>query len=154
MECLGPIAWPRWRVRRRPSVVAKQRVEGSREEKSPITSVPRAVGCLSCPTQNRLWKGTPTKGIAKVTQLCPTLCNPMDSTAYQAPPSMKFFQARVLEWGAIAFSRLIFASYYFEGSDLLLFSSLYFFLWSSIKIPKKKVVQNLPEVLIQVLKKS
>ena len=76
------------------------------------------------------------------------------TAAYQAPPSMKFFQARILEWGAIAFSRLIFASYYFEGSDLLLFSSLYFFLWSSIKIPKKKVVQSLPEVLIQVLKKS
>ena len=99
MECLGPIAWPRWRVRRRPSVVAKQRVEGSREEKSPITSVPPAVGCLSCPTQNRLWKGTPTKGIAKVTQLCPTLCNPMDSTAHG------ILQASILEWVAIPFSR-------------------------------------------------
>ena len=76
------------------------------------------------------------------------------TAAYQAPPSMGFFQARVLEWGAIAFSRLIFASYYLEGSDMLLFSSLYFFLWSSIKIPKKNVVQSLPEVLIQVLKKS
>ena len=28
--------------------------------------------------------------------------------AYQAPPSMGFFQARVLEWGAIAFSRFVF----------------------------------------------
>ena len=27
------------------------------------------------------------------------------TAAYQAPPSMGFFQARVLEWGAIAFSR-------------------------------------------------
>ena len=26
------------------------------------------------------------------------------TAAYQAPPSMRFFQARVLEWGAIAFS--------------------------------------------------
>ena len=26
------------------------------------------------------------------------------TAAYQAPPSMGFFQARVLEWGAIAFS--------------------------------------------------
>ena len=33
-KCLGPIAWPRWHIR--PSVVAKQRVEGSREEKSPL----------------------------------------------------------------------------------------------------------------------
>ena len=30
------------------------------------------------------------------------------TTAYQAPPSMGFFQARVLEWGAIAFSGLLF----------------------------------------------
>ena len=29
------------------------------------------------------------------------------TAAYQAPPSMGFFQARVLEWGAIAFSGLI-----------------------------------------------
>ena len=27
------------------------------------------------------------------------------TVAYQAPPSMGFFQARILEWGAIAFSR-------------------------------------------------
>ena len=26
------------------------------------------------------------------------------TVAYQAPPSMGFFQARILEWGAIAFS--------------------------------------------------
>ena len=26
------------------------------------------------------------------------------TAAYQAPPSMGFFQAKVLEWGAIAFS--------------------------------------------------
>ena len=38
-----------------------------------------------------------------VTQLCPTLCDPMD----HSPPSSSahgIFQARVLEWGAIAFS--------------------------------------------------
>ena len=28
------------------------------------------------------------------------------TAAYQAPPSMGFFQARVLEWGAIAFSEV------------------------------------------------
>ena len=43
------------------------------------------------------------------------------TAAYQAPPSMGFFQARVLEWGAIAFSDqpglgLIFLSR--EGRDL------------------------------------
>ena len=40
----------------------------------------------------------------EVAQLCPTLCNPMDCS----PPASSIhgiFQARVLEWGAIAFSR-------------------------------------------------
>ena len=38
-----------------------------------------------------------------VAQLCPTLCDPMDCS----PPGFsvhEIFQARVLEWGAIAFS--------------------------------------------------
>ena len=38
-----------------------------------------------------------------VAQLCPTLCDPMDCS----PPGSSIhgiFQARVLEWGAIAFS--------------------------------------------------
>ena len=33
----------------------------------------------------------------KVTQSCPTLCNPMDSTAHG------ILQARILEWVAIPF---------------------------------------------------
>ena len=39
----------------------------------------------------------------KVAQSCPTLCDPMD---YSLPGSSVhgIFQARVLEWGAIAFS--------------------------------------------------
>jgi len=40
---------------------------------------------------------------AKSLQSCPTLCNPIDSS----PPGSSIhgvFQARVLEWGAIAFS--------------------------------------------------
>ena len=42
------------------------------------------------------------KSESEVAQSCQTHSNPM-SAAYQAPPSMGF-QARVLEWGAIAFS--------------------------------------------------
>ena len=41
---------------------------------------------------------------AKSLQLCPTLCDPIDGS----PPGSAvhgIFQARVLEWGAIAFSR-------------------------------------------------
>ena len=40
---------------------------------------------------------------AKLLQLCPTLCDPIDGS----PPGSSvhgIFQARVLEWGAIAFS--------------------------------------------------
>ena len=40
------------------------------------------------------------KVIAKVTQLCPTLCDPMDYTVHGIP------QARKLEWVAIPFSRV------------------------------------------------
>ena len=42
---------------------------------------------------------------SEVTQSCPTLCDPMDCS----PPGSSvqgIFQARVLEWGAIAFSEL------------------------------------------------
>ena len=41
---------------------------------------------------------------SEVTQSCPTLCGPMD---YSLPGSSihGIFQARVLEWGAIAFSK-------------------------------------------------
>ena len=43
------------------------------------------------------------KNESEVTQLCPTLSNPMDC----GPPGSSvhgIFQARVLEWGAVAFS--------------------------------------------------
>ena len=39
-----------------------------------------------------------------LTQLCWTLCNPMDCF-HQAPLFMRIFQARLLEWGACPFSR-------------------------------------------------
>ena len=60
---------------------------------------------------SRAWMGTKKsvtlpkwKKESEVTQLCPTLCNPMDcslpgSSVHGIP------QARVLEWGAISFSR-------------------------------------------------
>ena len=43
------------------------------------------------------------KSESELTQLCPTLSDPMD---YSLPDSSihGIFQARVLEWGAIAFS--------------------------------------------------
>ena len=46
------------------------------------------------------------KSESEVTQSCPTLRNPMD---YSLPGSSvhRIFQARVLEWGAIAFSEVL-----------------------------------------------
>ena len=46
---------------------------------------------------------------SKVTQSYPTLCDPMDCS----PPGSSIhgiFQARVLEWGAIAFSNIYYAA--------------------------------------------
>ena len=42
---------------------------------------------------------------AKSLQSCPTLCDPIDGSL-PGSPIHGIFQARVLEWGAIAFSRL------------------------------------------------
>ena len=43
------------------------------------------------------------KSESEVTQSCPTLSDPMDYSPLGAPVH-GIFQARVLEWGAIAFS--------------------------------------------------
>ena len=43
------------------------------------------------------------KVAAKPLQSCSTLCDPIDA-AHQAPPIPGILQARVLEWGATAFS--------------------------------------------------
>ena len=48
------------------------------------------------------------KVAAKPLQSCSTLCDPIDA-AHQAPPIPGILQARVLEWGATAFSE---RSYY------------------------------------------
>ena len=42
---------------------------------------------------------------SEVTQSCVTLCNPMDCSL-PGSPAHGIFQARVLEWGAIAFSNM------------------------------------------------
>ena len=56
--------------------------------------------------RRRLWDYFPllNKSESEVAQLC-RLCDPMDSSLHQAPLSMRFFKARVLEWVAISFSR-------------------------------------------------
>ena len=59
------------------------------------------------------------KSESEVAQLCPTLSDPMDCS----PPGSSvhgIFQARVLEWGAIAFSTVCIKSYLNNSSIALL----------------------------------
>ena len=57
------------------------------------------------------------KSESEAAQLCPTLSNPMDCSL---PGSSihGIFQARVLEWGAIAFSALLQGMFLTQGSNL------------------------------------
>ena len=57
------------------------------------------------------------KNESEVAQLCPTLCDPMDCNL-PASSVHGIFQARVLEWGAIAFSITL---YYNDSYYPLLF---------------------------------
>ena len=55
-----------------------------------------------CPVRGKIY---PAAADAKSLQLCPTLCDPIDGS----PPGSAvhgIFQARVLEWGATAFSNI------------------------------------------------
>ena len=57
-----------------------------------------------CVTWMRYGKLLAAAAAAKSLQSCPTLCDPIDGS----PPGSSvhgIFQARVLEWGAVAFSR-------------------------------------------------
>ena len=74
-----------------PSVEERNTKRGS--VRSWIMSSPK----ISCRRPNSCW-------LSSVAQSCPTLCEPMDCS----PPGSSIhgiFQARVLEWGAITFSK-------------------------------------------------
>ena len=57
------------------------------------------------------------KSESEVAQSCPTLCDRMD---YSLPGSSVhgIFQARVLEWGAVAFSNLIASKWQDQVSEI------------------------------------
>ena len=66
------------------------------------------------------------KSESEVAQSCPTLCDPMDCS----PPGSSIhgiFQARVLEWGAIAFSGYPTTLYEITQVILKAFCELYYF---------------------------
>ena len=75
-------------------VTSSQRAYAIPRSTAPRAPAPAAVHCWPIPPQ---W--------SEVTQLCPTLCNPMDSSL---PGSAihGIFQVRILEWAAISFSRV------------------------------------------------
>ena len=55
------------------------------------------------------YQGSPTisiylSAVCSTTQSCPTLCDPMGCNPLNSL-SMEFFQARILEWAAISYSR-------------------------------------------------
>ena len=73
------------------------------------------------------------KSESEVTQSCPTLSNPMDCSL---PGSSihGIFQARVLEWGAIAFSEKSLLSYNFHTIKFSFFKVLFSEFWQ-ISLP-------------------
>ena len=72
---------------------------------------------------------------ARWAQSCPTLCNPMDSS----PPGSRvhgIFPARILEWVAISFSRVIVLT---QGSNLRLHHLLH---WQADPLPLRSKVRD------------
>ena len=59
------------------------------------------------PYKNIIWYISEVKW-SEVAQSCPTLCDHMDSSLHQAPPSMGFSRQEVLEWVAISFSNMVY----------------------------------------------
>ena len=84
---------------------------------APVPGVLQGVG------YHRLLQCLKVKSESKVAQSCLTLCDPMDCSP-PGSPVHGIFQARVLEWGAIAFSALL--------SYSLLF---FFFFFFSLSLP-------------------
>ena len=80
---------------------------------TPQTTAHQAPPSLGFSRQEH-WSGLPFPSPmreSEVAQSCPTLCNPMDCS----PPGSSvhgIFQARVLEWGAIAFSNCFLLLHY------------------------------------------
>ena len=70
-----------------------------------------------------------------VAQSCPTLCNPMDCS----PPIHGIFQARILEWVAIPFSRRIFRTQVLNPA----LQAVFFFFFFTTEPPGKPLISVL-----------
>ena len=74
-------------------------------EKAEEPEIKLSTSAGSSKNQESSRKTSAAAAAAKSLQSCPTLCDPIDGS----PPGSSIhgiFQARVLEWGAIAFSNL------------------------------------------------
>ena len=82
------------------------------------------------------------KSESEVTQSCPTRSDPMDCS----PPGSSIhgiFQARVLEWGAIAFSLYKYISFHFQGTN-------YFFIFFVVLIGCITLCEKIPNHTTEV----
>ena len=92
---------------------------------------PAVETCLPLVYTSRLWfcplghTSYPSAAAAKSLQSCPTLCDPIDGSL-PGSPIPGIFQARVLEWGAIAFS----VQWRYPAGKLMILEYLQFTLWS------------------------
>ena len=88
---------------------------------------------LPCPSQ------TPRKSESEVSQSCLTLCNPVD---YSLPGSSipGIFQARILEWVAISFSRRF--SQPRDGTQVSRVVGRRFTIWATGEVPVSKFNLN------------
>ena len=68
-------------------------------------SPPKSYPAFRDPLMNFFHGNSSRAVLCLVTQSCPTLCNPMDCIAHQAPLSMGILQARMLRWVAMPSSR-------------------------------------------------
>ena len=68
-----------------------------------------------------------------VTQLCPTLCNPMDCSS-PGSSVLGILQARILEWVAIPFSR---SSWPRNQTQVSCIAGRLFIIWATRKAPSK-----------------
>ena len=108
--------------------------------KSPVSPALAGRFFITEPPGNSSWviAAAAAAAAAKSLQLCPTLCNPMDGSL-PGSSVRGVFQARVLEWGAIAYSVIstLFATIW-PPSKLPL---LWHFNWTNKYIPhsKKKI---------------
>ena len=78
-----------------------------------------------------------------VTQLCPTLCDPMDCSL---PGSSVhgIFQARILEWAPIPFSRE--SSQPMDGTQVSWSAHAFFTLWATREAPQASFTYVLPPI--------